>query len=322
MLNTKQLGTGLIRQRLSARARIRHFDALLKVAELGSVKRAAEALNLSQPAVTHLLADLEALIGMPLFHRHARGMRPTALAGTWLPLVRRMLGTVDAAAEQAAALMARARGVVRLAASGGAFASCLVKALPAFGRDHPDVLVQVQEADPQQINRLVAGDEVDMVFCQAPDVVQDGWQFRPMLQDRFAVIAGPQHPLAKRRRVTLAQLAGETWLALPPDSNAALAFEALFEPMDRLPALRLISGRVPALLWSMLANDRLVTIVPLSVARQYLDAGLLVELRLGQALPFKPQGLLLPLEGRGLAAEQLVEFLQRHTAAQPDAIAA
>lgn len=312
MSNTTVVTTGLIRRRLSARARLRHFDAVLKIAELGTVKRAAEALAMSQPAVTHLLADLESLLGAPLFHRHARGMRPTALGAAWLPLVRRMLTMADAVAEQAASLMTVASGVVRLATDEGGITGCLAKVLPDFARLHPHILVQVQQADPNALRRLAAEGEVDLVVGQAPGAIPDGWKFTPLQADRFAILAGPQHPLARRRRISLESLLRETWLALPPDSQAMLAFEALFLPTGQLPPMRLVSGRFPSLLWAMLTQDRLLTLVPLSMARQLLDAGLLVELPAPQPLPFRPQGMLIPENEDRPAVQLLVGFVRNH----------
>ena len=74
--------------RLLAKARFRHLQVLVKLAEVGSVRRTAEAIGMTQPGVTQLLADLEALLDVPLFHRHARGVLPTAACLDLLPLAR------------------------------------------------------------------------------------------------------------------------------------------------------------------------------------------------------------------------------------------
>ena len=76
--------------RLQARARLRHLQVLVRVAELRNLRRSAEALGLSQPAVTQLLADLERLVELPLFERHARGVRHTPAGAQLVPLARRM----------------------------------------------------------------------------------------------------------------------------------------------------------------------------------------------------------------------------------------
>lgn len=288
------LSADTIRQRLLTRARLRHWLGFARVAELGSVRKAAEAIGLAQPALTTLLADLEALVGAPLFDRHARGMRPTALGRELLPTARRLLRAVDEAAEQAAALQANARHVVRVGAIGGAISGLLVQALPMLAQRHPSLLVQLLEADAAQLDQWVARGEVDLALCRAPRVVPEGWAFEPLREDRFVVLAAASHPLAGRSRLGLARLARERWLALPSGSAARAALDALFAEMDTAPALCLVSSRVPAVLWAMLKAQPLLALVPASVARQLVDAGELVVLRVDRTLPFDAIGALRP----------------------------
>ena len=89
------LRSSVVLNRLLAKVRVRHLQALARLAELGNVNRAAQAMGMTQPAVTLLLADLERLMEAPLFVRHARGVTPTPLARELLPLVRQMLGRLE-----------------------------------------------------------------------------------------------------------------------------------------------------------------------------------------------------------------------------------
>ena len=115
----------VLRNRLVARARLRHLQVLVRIAELGSVQRAADAIDMSQPAVSHVLADLESLLGCALFHRQARGMRPTAVGATLLPLARRVLATVDDSAE----LVGAATRMAQELAAGPTFAHAMTKTM-------------------------------------------------------------------------------------------------------------------------------------------------------------------------------------------------
>jgi DNA-binding transcriptional LysR family regulator len=304
------LTAGTIRQRLLARARLRHWLGFARVAELGSVRKAAEAIGLAQPALSALLADLEALVGAPLFDRHARGMRLTGLGRELLPTARRLLRAVDEAAEQAAALQAQARHVVRVGAIGGAISGLLTQALPVLAQRHPTLLVQLLEADAQQLDQWVAQGEVDLALCRAPRVVPDGWVYEPLREDRFVVVAGAGHPLADRTRVNLARLARERWLALPCGSAARAALDALFAELAVTPDLCLVSSRVPAVLWAMLKTQPLLALVPASVARQLVEAGELVELRIERTLPFEAIGALRPDVTPGEAVAALLQVLR------------
>ena len=92
----------------------------MRLGELNSIRRTADALGLSQPAVTQCLADLERLVEIRLFDRHARGLRVTRAGRDVLPLARRMLDALAEASEALTAARQREEGVVRVAAITGA----------------------------------------------------------------------------------------------------------------------------------------------------------------------------------------------------------
>lgn len=299
----------VLRNRLLSRARLRHLQVLVHVAELGSVRKAAEAIGLTQPAATHLVVELERLLECPLFQRHARGMRPTATGQALLPVARGVLGAMAHGAEQISAMNSRASAVVRVAAIGGAITGLLVRAIPRFAQRHPDILVQLQEADPVALGALVARDEVDLALCRAPHVLPQGWRFTSLMSDRFVVVARPKHPLAHRKRLSMDDLAAQTWMALPTTMAARDAFDTLFAGREQ-PALRQISARSPAMLWALLASEPLLAIVPASVAQQFVDAGLLCTLRFDPQLPFGDLGMMQPEAGLGNAAAELAGFLR------------
>ena len=106
--------------RLQAKARFRHLQVLVRLGELNSIRRTADALGLSQPAVTQCLADLERLVELRLFDRHARGLRVTRAGSEVLPLARRMLDALAETSEALTAARLRSEGVVRVAAITGA----------------------------------------------------------------------------------------------------------------------------------------------------------------------------------------------------------
>jgi len=282
-----------LRQRLLTRARLRHWLGFARVAELGSVRKAADAIGIAQPALTGLLADLESLIGAPLFERHARGMHLTAFGRELLPTARRLLGAIDDAAQQAAALQANAQHVVRVGAIGGAVGGLLAPSLPRLAQQHPELMVQLIEADAPQLDQLVAREEIDIALCRAPAQIPQGWSFEPLLPDRFVVVAGPGHPLCKRRRLSVEQLRTQTWLAMPGGSAARTMFDVLFAD-GAVPPLCQVSCRIPTVLWAMLRAQPWLALIPASVVHPFVAAGELVELPLDRNLDMPPIGALRP----------------------------
>ncbi|MBT9490403.1 MAG: LysR family transcriptional regulator [Rubrivivax sp.] len=301
--------------RVMARARLRHLQVLVSVSELGSFKRAAEAVGLTQPAVTHIVADLEQLLGAELFRRHARGVTPTDAALELLPAVRRTLGTLAEGIEALAARLADAEGVVRLAATASALSGLLDRLLPPFSQHAPGIHVQVLQADGDHFNGLVARGEVDAVACRRPSVPPQNWQFHPLVADELVVVAHPTHPLARRRRLRVAELADEVWLVPPADSLARRTLDALAEELAWRPRLAPVVTRALPLTWALLQRQRTVSLVPAAVVRQLTEAGQLVVLPLDRRWPIDDLGLLLPAEGAGGAVLRLLAYAGDHRAA-------
>jgi DNA-binding transcriptional LysR family regulator len=281
-----------LRRRLLARGRLRHWLGFARVAELGSVRKAAEAIGIAQPALTGLLADLELLLGAALFERHARGMRLTPAGHELLPAARRLLGAIDDAAERMVALQGRTQRVVRVGAIGGAVAGLLAPALPALAAAHPELLVQVAEADAIVLDSLVARGDVDVALCREPATLPQGWGFEPLMQDRFVAVAGTGHALARGRKPTLDQLRRCTWLAMPVGSVARDTFDTLFA--EQSPPLCQVSSRIPTVLWSMLKSQPLLALIPASVAQPLLQTGELVEVPLPRVMAMAQIGALTP----------------------------
>ena len=300
----------VLRTRLLLRARLRHLQVLVKVAELGSLKRAAESVGLTQPAVTHMIADLESLLECSLFQRHSRGVRPTPIGMLLQPLAQRMLDAMQECAEEVAAMSGGASEVVRVAAIMGATRGLLARAIPRFATRYPDILLHVLEIDAAQIGTLISRGDVDAVLCHEPQALAQGWLFEPLMSDRFVVVARPGHPLAKRRRLSLEALTKERWLGQPVGTAARRAFDDLMSDAEFQPPMRRISTRAPALLWAMLQHERLLAIVPESIVRQLIDAGQLVVIDLDRTLPFAPIGIMVPVENLGAAAHKLHRFLR------------
>src|SRR5690606_26287300 len=94
-----------LRSTLLAKATLRHMFVLTKLAELGSMTRAAEAANMTQPAISVMVADLERLVGVPLFLRHARGVKPTKTALELLPVAKRIVAATADGAEAVSSVL-------------------------------------------------------------------------------------------------------------------------------------------------------------------------------------------------------------------------
>ncbi len=303
--------------RLLAKARFRHLQVLVRLSELGSVKRTAESIGMTQPAVTQLLADLETLLEVQLFHRHARGVMPTAVCRDLLPLAQQSLSGLSATAEAVVDRAQMGQGVVRILASTAAINGLLVRALPALSQHYPGIQLHVQEAEVHAQFQAIARQEVDLGLCRESAVIPQAWTFVPLMDDEFLVVCAPDHPLARKKTVTWRDLAQATWLITPVDSAARHKLDELCQRLGVSVRQSQVITRVTSMTWAMLQQQTLLTLVPASVFRQLRDAGQVVALRLPERLPYAPLGMVLPLRDVAVATRTVADFLLAHCNRRP-----
>ena len=311
-MNGKPPGASALLNRLLTRGKFRHMQVLLKLAEVGTVQGTAEAIGMSQPSVTQALAYVERLIGVKLFERHAKGVRPTPACSDLLPAARHILLGVADCAEAITARHSRGQTIVRVVASVSAMHGLLVGTLSEFGRRHPTVQVHLTEAEGDDQLLAIARGEADLVACRRPPQAPEGWDFMPLLDDRLTVVCRRSHPLATIKRVTWQRLKSQTWLLSPSGTAARGRLDSLFVDAQSELKTSSIITRTPTMLWWMLRHENALAFLPRNFVKPLIDANEVVELDVRPASPMESLGLLLPDRGRTQAAMQLSRHLQEH----------
>ena len=285
------LNAQTILRRLTIRARVRHMQALIMLNDLRSMSRAAQAMGMTQPAMTQLVAELEALLETTLFLRHSRGVDPTPVAQDLMPVARRILGAMEEGAELIATRIRRDSGSVRVAATVAAVGGLLDRALPALAQSHPHVQVQLDSVIGQELSASFSGSEFELVLCRRLAVVHEGWTFVPCRRDAAVIVAAAGHPLARKVGVTAGDLRAARWLQNHVATLARHVFDDLRERYGwgELDEVQFIS-RVPVLIWSMLKSCELLCLTPRSVVAPWLLDGSLVELDFDVGAPLEPVG--------------------------------
>ena len=293
------------------KAKFRHVQVLIKLAELGSMRRAAEAVNMTQPAVSQKIAELERLIGAELFLRHSKGVEPTAVANELLPVAHRIFSALEDGSETIAHHLRASSGFVRVVASPAATGGLLLGTLGPFSQAHPSIQVRVIESTAAQLTDGLLVNQADIICTRRTDIVPEGWKFVTCLEDQLVLVCGAHHPLANKKNISGAQLGEHKWLINRVGSVAREYFETLFEEHSWEEDVRgSLVLHVPTLTRELLMTQDVLAVIPQSVAQPWLRAGDVVALNTELTKELPPLGILRPEKNLGVAIETFVTFVE------------
>jgi DNA-binding transcriptional LysR family regulator len=231
------------RKRLRPPRLLTYVDA---VARHGSIRKAAEALNVAPSALNRQILDLETDLGSALFERLPRGMRPTAAGEIFLAYTRQAISELKAVASQVEELRGLVRGQVSVAAVESVVGDLLPSAIAQFQTAHPNVRFNLYVGAPDALAGALITDHVDLVLTLAP----------PPRKHTAIVAVGEQalcalmvsdHPLSGRKELRLRDC-----LAYPlAVGDSTLAGRALIEQVLAQASFdldpRLVSNSVEAM---------------------------------------------------------------------------
>jgi DNA-binding transcriptional LysR family regulator len=188
---------------------LHQLSYVLAVAEEESFTGAAARLHLAQPSLSRQVRLIERELGVELFNRGPGKSLVTLTADgeALLPFVRRVLADVEATGAEARALSGMARGRLSIGATPSLITRVLAPALVEFHASHPGIELLVVEAGSHQLVPQLATGEVDLALVVLP-VADPLVITTPLFDDPLVLAVAPDHPLAARRRVRVADLDG------------------------------------------------------------------------------------------------------------------
>lgn len=195
---------------------LQQLRAFVTIVEKGSLGRAADALHVTQPALSRTIHKLEEEIGAPLFERHSKGMQLTAIGNAFLPHATLLQREAEHAREEIDAIRGLAKGTIRV----GAVASIASHVLPvAVGRvlaSYPNLRVQIIEGVWDRLADGLVTHEIDLALSMAtPDTGEIVAIADCTWHDRSHIVAALDHPLRNRRDLELADTRDAFW-CVPP----------------------------------------------------------------------------------------------------------
>ena len=212
---------------------LRQFQAFVTVAQLGSFTRAARHLNLSQPALTVQIRQLEEAAGVRLFDRSTRKVLLTPVGRELAPTLERVLHEIDVVMLHTKELASHIKGTVTIGALPSISSKLLPAAIAEFQKQYPGIVVRLRDVLAQRIVRMVKEGEVDFgigtLRMPDPDI-----QFTPLLTDHLGVIFPAGHPVERRRSITLNYLATFPLILMDPETSVRDLVDRAFESIGEV----------------------------------------------------------------------------------------
>ncbi len=199
--------------------------SLIAVANHGSISDAADAIGLSQPALSRRIQQLEEELGARLVERSGRGVVLTAMGRLAVREGQHLLDRYERLRTSIAEHVRLEAGTVRIGGGATAVAYLLPSAIARFQKSHPTVRFQLQEAGSREVERGVIEERLELGVVTLPvsgaevDVI-------PLMRDRIVLVAGSGHPLAQRKRVPIAALAGQSLVGFEAGSAIRQSIDA------------------------------------------------------------------------------------------------
>lgn len=244
--------------------KIQTLKALLRVEAVGSIRAAAESLNISQPALTLAIQQLEAEMGAPLLVRSKRGMTFTVYGESLLRHARLIVSESQRIQEEFAQMKGHWEGEIRLSASPAIALSVLPQALRPFMEQYPQVRIHCMDGVVPAVNPALRAGTLDFALTPVwADALESGMEAEVLFDREIVVVAHASNPLVGATR--LEQLLDVPWVYASPSPGPGAVMEMAFRQAGLPAPTPVMICESLLALPDMVAHSRLFTTLPVAL---------------------------------------------------------
>ncbi len=298
------------------RLRLRHLEILLELDRHGSLTSTAEALGVSQPAVSQWLAEIEAALGVTLFVR-GRQLKPSAYLPVALRHARRMVADSHQLKIELDSVSTGSVGVVRIGSMGVGSAGLLPRALVHLRGQPEGPQIEVVEDIASGLWARFRRREIDLIVGRL-DERAFGPQVRsePLFDDPHCVVVGRSHPLLRAKRQTWSGAAAYPWILPPRDTALRRAIDSTFLHHGLAPPVPWVESASGTLNQELLQRTDCLGVTSGAAAVRDQALGVLSMLRLRLSHDVGPVGMVWDTQEESPALQRVLEALRASTRAR------
>lgn len=306
----------LLDNRIRTRLRVRHLELLDTLGETLNIHKAAPRLNLSQPATSKLLQELEALYRTPLFERQPRGLRPTSAGETAIRRARQVLHEIGDSLVETHLMASGASGRIRIGAVPAALPTLYERVLREVHKQMPQLVINVTEGSLDGLLASLKRKELDLVLARlSPETHQPPFTTEPLYAESLSLVVRSTHPLSKKRRLKISDLTHQSWVLPPESAPVRQEIDRIFTQTGLERPSVWIESTSLLLTETVIAKSDCVAAMPHSVAKLYQSRGQLKILNPDFVVHMPPIGVIRRATDLQLPSVEQFLALIRKTAA-------
>ncbi len=278
------------------RLRMRQVSLLLSIQEHRTLRAAAQAMGMTQPAATKMLHELEDALGTKIFDRTGRTLTLNAAGKTVLGFFQGMRGNLESLARELDAMQSGIHGVLSLGSIMAASPAILTDALIAMRRSFPLLSINISTGTSDVLIEALNQGELDLVIGRIVSVKQEDYIFRPIAYEALSIVGAATHPLAGKSKITLDALHRYPWILQGPGSPMRTVIEQEFRSQHLTLPTNLIETSSILTTADIVARTEMVAVIPESVASIFSDSGRIKVLHYQIKNQLEPYGSLIRAE--------------------------
>lgn len=287
--------------RIGSRMKLQDLHVLMTAVQAGSMGKAAQRLNTTQPNVSRSIAELEHTLGVRLLDRHRQGVEPTEYGRALLDCGVAVFDDLRQGVKNIESLADPTAGEVRIGSTALLAASFVSALVDRLTRRYPRIVFHLVTGYMETLQAELITRNVDLLILRSPGTLADErLNFDFLFDDSYVVVVGAQNQWVGRRRIEIADLVDELWVLPPPESVIGTIFREAFRASGRdYPRITMITES-PHMRISLLATGRFVTIFPASALRFLARRSELKILPVELPMARRPNGIV-TLKNRALS---------------------
>jgi DNA-binding transcriptional LysR family regulator len=260
---------------LRARLKTRHLLLISAIGEEGNINRAAEILNMSQPAASRLLRDLEEIVGTDLFERLPRGVRPNWYGEAMIRHARNALTSLGEAVLEIDALKAGRTGQVNVGTIAGPAISIVPRAVTRLTKEYPLVKIQLLVDTSDRLLEALRTGGIEIMVGRLLDRNDNSdCSFQCLTDEPVCGMVRKGHPLLGRPSLDYKDVAQCPWIVPPAGTILRHQFNQMFRDAGLDIPSQLIETVSPMLITRLLEDTEFIAVLARDVAEYYAACGL------------------------------------------------